>query len=113
MGVFSAADTPQDLTDAAGNAGEWACNEWGNRLDAQELTTAIEPDSSLARGVRGAGRWKDNDPTPQIRRWFEDAGFEEIAFDAPDDSTYSVGVNRLVVPPQPLELGVRLFSFFR
>ena len=93
-----------------------ACGIFGNITDEDIQRTVEHLPRFCAAGATvlwTRGRWKDNDPTPQIRRWFEDAGFEEIAFDAPDDSTYSVGVNRLVVPPQPLELGVRLFSFFR
>ena len=93
-----------------------ACGIFGN-ISEEDIKRTVEHLPRLcaagATVLWTRGRWKDNDPTPRIRRWFEDAGFEEIAFNAPDDSTYSVGVNRLVVPPQPLELGVRLFSFFR
>lgn len=59
------------------------------------------------------GRWKDNDPTDDIRRWFAEAGFEELSFDAPDDTPYSVGANRYVGPPRALEGGITLFEFFR
>jgi hypothetical protein len=58
-------------------------------------------------------RTPDDDATPQIRRWFTDAGFEEVAFDASDEVTFSVGVQRLVAPPEPFRRGVTMFHFFR
>jgi hypothetical protein len=51
------------------------------------------------------------DLTPSIRGWFQRAGFEEIGFEAPEDTLVSVGANRLRGDPRPLELGVRLFDF--
>jgi hypothetical protein len=51
------------------------------------------------------------DLTPTIRAWFEQAGFQEIGFEAPDGTAMSVGANRLRAAPRPLERGVRLFDF--
>jgi hypothetical protein len=51
------------------------------------------------------------DLTPAIRGWFAEAGFEERAFDAPDDALFTVGVHVLAGEPTPLVPGVRLFSF--
>ena len=59
------------------------------------------------------GRWKDNDPTPQIREWFRESGFDEIAFHGPDDETYTVGANRYTRGPIALVPGETLFRFFR
>ena len=43
------------------------------------------------------------DLTPQLRAWFTDAGFEEIAFDSPDTATRTgVGANRLRGTPPAL-----------
>ncbi len=53
---------------------------------------------------------RDGDPRPAIRRQLARAGFAEQAFEAPDDASFSVGVHRLVRPPQPLGVG-RLFRF--
>jgi hypothetical protein len=36
-----------------------------------------------------------------IRRWFADAGFDEVAFDAPTKVEWSVGVHRLTAGPRP------------
>ncbi len=60
------------------------------------------------------GRFSEDDPMPEtIRRWFNEAGFEELAFDAPDDTRYRVGVNRLVRAPDAFDSRLTLFRFFR
>ena len=51
------------------------------------------------------------DRTPDIRSWFEEAGFAEVAFDAPDNFLFSVGVQRFDGQPRRLEPGRRLFDF--
>lgn len=53
------------------------------------------------------------DLTPTIRRWFEEAGFHELAFHAPAKTHWSVGVHRLAVEPRPLVSGIQLFRFLR
>jgi hypothetical protein len=59
------------------------------------------------------GRASSDDLTPTIREWFAEAGFEEVSFDAPPDTTYRVGVHRLTVPPAQLARARRLFTFIR
>jgi hypothetical protein len=51
------------------------------------------------------------DLTPDIRRWFVDAGFAEVGFDAPDDVHFGVGSNRLVSSPLDLVPDLQLFTF--
>ena len=51
------------------------------------------------------------DRTVDIRRWFDAAGFTEIAYEAPDEFIFGVGVNRLTVPPVPFRADVKLFDF--
>jgi len=61
------------------------------------------------------------DLTPTIRHWFEGVGFVELAFEwtgaeAPRPGKFppqSVGAHRWPREAVPLELGKRLFSFFR
>jgi hypothetical protein len=54
------------------------------------------------------------DLTPAIRGWLGDRGFEEIAFEAPDDAMFSVGVHRWAGPAGHGALGEdRLFTFVR
>jgi len=45
--------------------------------------------------------------------WFVGACFEELAFTAPDDVAFSVGLHRFVGEPQPPRPGARLFTFTR
>ncbi|MGI8702023.1 MAG: SAM-dependent methyltransferase [Nocardioidaceae bacterium] len=83
-------------------------------------------DEDVARLVRAAPQlcnpgatviWtrhtRSPDLTPRIRRWFGEAGFEELEFTAPGSDAFSVGVCILRGAPQPLVPGVRLFSFTR
>jgi hypothetical protein len=42
----------------------------------------------------------DPDLTPTIRDWFEQAGFVERAFTAPEDAKFTVGVHKLAGTPQ-------------
>ena len=61
--------------------------------------------------TRGA---QDPDLGPDIRRWFEQAGFEELSCEEWIEGTgMRVGVNRLVAPPQPLRPGGLIFTFYR
>lgn len=61
--------------------------------------------------TRGA---QDPDLGPDIRRWFTQAGFEELSCEEWLEGTgMRVGVNRLAVPPQPLSPGEPIFTFYR
>jgi hypothetical protein len=61
--------------------------------------------------TRGA---QDPDLGPDIRRWFDQAGFEELSCEEGIEGTgMRVGVNRLVTPPQPLSPGEVIFTFYR
>ncbi len=51
------------------------------------------------------------DLTPAIRAWFTEAGFTELAFDAPADVLFSVGVHRLDGSRQASPPSDRLFRF--
>ena len=51
------------------------------------------------------------DLTIEIRRWFADAGFEPVAFDAPAAFEWSVGVQRYAGDAVPFVAGRRLFTF--
>lgn len=51
---------------------------------------------------------------PDIRGWFDQAGFEELSFEEWIEGTgMRVGVNRLITPPQPLRPGEVIFTFSR
>jgi len=59
------------------------------------------------------GRFGSGDLTPQIRAWFAEEGFEEVSFDAPEDTTYRVGAHRLARAPEPLGPERTFFTFTR
>ena len=56
---------------------------------------------------------REPDLTPVIRRWLADAGFAEVAFHAPADVLFSVGVHRFTGEPRDLPRGRTLFTFVR
>jgi hypothetical protein len=94
-----------------------ACGIFGN-ISKEDIKRTVEQLPSLAAPTATVlwtrGRFAPDDRTPdEIREWFAAAGFEEVAYDAPEDSMFSVGMNRLAVEPRPFERGVKMFTFFR
>jgi hypothetical protein len=74
------------------------CGIFGNISDADVRRTA----TAAAAMCRAPGTviWTRNrrepDLTPAVRSWFADAGFEEVAFEAPETTTLTgIGVHRL------------------
>lgn len=51
------------------------------------------------------------DLTPTVRSWFASAGFEELAFDAPEGTHAGIGTHRLVADPAPFQPDRRYFTF--
>ncbi len=91
------------------------CGIFGN-IDDEDIRTTIHAAPQLcARGaeVIWTRHRDDGDLTPLVRAWFADAGFEEVAFVAPADTFWSVGVHRWVGEPPPLEPGRHWFTFVR
>jgi hypothetical protein len=91
-----------------------ACGIFGNISD-DDIRHAIASFSSLC-APRATVIWtrhrRDPDLTPRVREWFVAGGFEEVAFETPDDARLiAVGVNLLAVPPAPYVAGHRLFTF--
>jgi hypothetical protein len=91
------------------------CGVFGNVADADVERTVAAARGMVATG--GAVVWTrgcrtPDDPAAEVRRLFVTAGFDEVAFVAPRDATYRVGVTR---QRDPLErpLPERLFSFVR
>lgn len=91
------------------------CGIFGNISDADVRATIDAAPELCARGAEVVWTRHRHDPdlTPTIRGWFAEAGFEEVAFLAPEEEYWSVGVHRLVTEPRPLELGRHWFTFFR
>jgi hypothetical protein len=92
------------------------CGIFGNITDDDIRDTVAYLPRLCAPGATVLWTRHRNAPdlTPTIRGWFEDAGFEELAFEVPVASLWiAVGVNRLVGPPLPFEPGRKLFAFVR
>ncbi len=93
-----------------------ACGVFGNipdgdvRRTIEFLPRLSAPDAAVI-WTRGQGAHRDFAST--IREWFAEVGFEELAYVAPPDATFRVGMNRLAREPRPFQPAVRLFSFLR
>ena len=89
------------------------CGVFGNISDRDvERTIRALPTFCAPRAtVIWTRHRRPPDLTVDIRRWFEDAGFEPVGFDAPTDFEWSVGVHRFMTGPVSFVAGRRLFSF--
>jgi hypothetical protein len=90
------------------------CGVLGNITDDDaRFTIASLPEfcKSGASVIWTRGR-RGEDRIPQIRRWFREAEFSEIAFVAPPDAVFSVGACRFEGAPRSLR-AKRLFTFVR
>jgi hypothetical protein len=95
---------PADLIVAVGIFGNVADTDVEKLIGYLPAFSAPGARVFWSRGTRKA------DLNPEIRGWFKDAGFEEVAWDLLD-GTMGLGVNRFVGRPQPLPPGVQLFDF--
>jgi hypothetical protein len=91
------------------------CGIFGNVSDEDIGRTAAAAPALCAPGatVIWTRHRRTPDLTPRIRGWFQASGFDEVAFDVPDEAVagVSVGVGRLAVtPPATLPDGP-LFTF--
>jgi len=89
------------------------CGVLGNISDADvERTLAALPELCAAGAtVVWTRSRRPPDLTPDIRTSLSRKGFEEVAFEAPDDVLFGVGVHRFAGTPRPLRRGRRLFTF--
>ncbi len=91
------------------------CGVFGNISDADIHETINALPSFCAPGatvIWTRGRWAQG-VVADIRRWFDEAGFTERSFEAPDGAHWSVGVDVLTTDPLPFVPGKRLFTFTR
>ena len=90
------------------------CGIFGNVSD-RDIQRTVQAAAALCRAgatVIWTRHRRPPDLTPQLRAWFAEAGFEEIAFDALKTSALtSVGVHRLGCAPSAGAPGGRLFTF--
>jgi hypothetical protein len=90
------------------------CGIFGNVTD-HDIKRTVLAASALCRSgatVIWTRHRRPPDLTSQVRAWFAEGGFEEIAFDAlRTDALTSVGVHRLRGAPAAALPGYRLFTF--
>jgi hypothetical protein len=91
------------------------CGIFGNVSDEDIERTAAAAPALCAPGatVIWTRHRRAPDLTPRIRGWFQASGFDEVAFDVPDQALagVSVGVGRLAVPPPATLPDGPLFTF--
>jgi hypothetical protein len=91
------------------------CGIFGNVSDADIRRTAQAAPALCAPGatVIWTRHRRPPDLTPKVRAWFRESGFDEVAFDSPDQALtgISVGVGRLAVPPPARLPDGPLFTF--
>ena len=90
------------------------CGVLGNVSDdhARNIVRSMPQFCSAGATVIWTRSRRAPDLTRRIRAWFAEAECEELAFVAPEDALFSVGVARFSESPQPLRRG-RLFRFTR
>ena len=89
------------------------CGVLGNISDADVRATVSAMPQLCKSGatVIWTRTRRPPDLTPRVRRWFAQAGFEELAFIAPENDLFSVGAHRFRGEPQPLTSSRALFTF--
>lgn len=89
------------------------CGVFGNISEAaiEQTVQALPMLCAPAATVIWTRHRRPPDVTVGIRRWFDSAGFEELAYEPVPDSWATVGLHRLTASPAPFQSGVRLFKF--
>ena len=90
---------------------------FGNISDADlQRTIALTPELCAPDAIVLWSRGRDDeDRNDEVRAWFAEAGFDELAYDTHDahGSRPATGLMRYAGPQQPLVPGRRLFTFLR
>lgn len=93
-----------------------ACGIFGNITD-RDLEKTVGHLSMLCKqgaAVIWTRHWKQPDVIGNIRRWFQESGFEDLGFEAlENEAKMGVGVSRLTATPKPFAMGYRFFTFVR
>jgi hypothetical protein len=89
------------------------CGVFGNVVDDDIHATvaALPMLCSAGATVIWTRHRRAPDRTVDIRRWFAEAGFEEVAFVGSEHFLFGVGAHRLAAAPRPYVPGIRLFRF--
>ena len=90
------------------------CGVLGNvsDADAHDIVSAMPQFCATGATVIWTRSRRAPDLTPRIREWFAGAGFSELAFVAPGNALFTVGMARFLGASRPLGRG-QLFRFTR
>jgi hypothetical protein len=90
------------------------CGIFGNLSDEDVECTVNNASRLCAPGatVLWTRHRRNPDRTPEIRAWFAEAGYKELAFDSPGPDRFAVGMLRLATPPLAYRTDLRLFTFW-
>ena len=105
LAAYEGAD-PADLVLLCGVLGNVSDDDARNTIGAMPQLCSAGATVIWTRSRRAP------DLTPRIREWFAETGFSELAFVAPEDALFSVGMTSFSGVPQPLGRG-QLFRFTR
>ncbi|HTG46165.1 MAG TPA: SAM-dependent methyltransferase [Actinomycetota bacterium] len=89
------------------------CGIFGNVTD-EDLRRLVTNASRLCAPhatVLWTRHRREPDRSEDVRAWFDEAGYEEIAFDSPGPDRFALGTVRLTAPPLPYTPDLRLFAF--
>jgi hypothetical protein len=95
------------------------CGVLGNLTDEDARATVVTTRELCAPGalvIWTRGRYADRDteePTDLVRSWLAEEGFDEVAYDAPEDRGYRVGAHRLQAAPREPGSDRVFFTFQR
>jgi hypothetical protein len=89
------------------------CGVFGNITDSDIQRTVSSLPMLCAPGahVVWTRHRREPDLTRKAREWFAAAGFDEVAWIAPGDSVFGIGLHRFAGQPAPFRPHVRLFEF--
>jgi len=80
-------------------------------FDVQRTISALPQLCAAGATVIWTRSRRAPDLTPAVRGWFAEAGFRELAFDAPPGMLFTVGVHYFTGRPRPLDESGVLFAF--
>ena len=92
-----------------------ACGIFGN-ISPEDIERTIRFLPSLCAPdarVLWTRHARDPELLERVRGWFADAGMEPVEMEIAGDSSYGVGMNRLLGAPPAFEPGQKLFTFVR
>src|SRR4051794_16506167 len=89
------------------------CGVFGNITDADMAATVRFLPALCAPGatVIWTRHRRPPDMTIEIRRWLSEVGFDEVAFVAPEETAFGIGIHRYAGTPVPFRPHVRMFEF--